>query len=307
MGGKHSKQDVKNQIQNIVSTSIANNQQLQNKTKQAPVEFTNQTISLNCILLCYCDLTATNKANIKVTTYQNIDNQIMSSIKNDVKNNIKNYVKNQMKQKTFSSFSDLADMFGDVTDKQDLENKVSNTISNVVVNNLSAENVNEQLNALIVNQAIQVGDKSPAEKSAWFDKNLNRNCNTDCPLLSYYNNDTGKLICQQKACFGCVGTPDKPRKVDFLNINTIEFAAKQVAKNVIDSIMQNQLVNQIVTTLQNDLTQVQGGSLMGMSDALGPIGIAVVLAMILGGGVSLYLGMKKSKSSSSLQVVKNTP
>lgn len=307
MGGKHSKQDVKNQIQNIVSTSIANNQQLQNKTKQAPVEFTNQTISLNCILLCYCDLTATNKANIKVTTYQNVDNQIMSSIKNDVKNNIKNYVKNQMKQKTFSSFSDLADMFGDVTDKQDLENKVSNTISNVVVNNLSAQNVNEQLNALIVNQAIQVGDKSPAEKSEWFDKNLNRNCNTDCPLLSYYNNDTGKLICQQKACLGCVGTPDKPRKVDFLNINTIDFAAKQVAKNVIDSIMQNQLVNEIVTKLQNDLTQVQGGSLMGMSDALGPIGIAVVLAMILGGGVSLYLGMKKSQSSSSLQIVKNTP
>jgi len=314
---KKNKTSILNSIQDSISAAVEQNQDLKNSADQITMTIQDQTINVDCITAINCDVKIENKANLNFTAIAKITQKTVGSIKNDIQEAVKTTVYNTIKQYSFSSFSDLADEFGSLSNNADLANKIAEAITNSVVSNQDFANINKQLSESKVNQVINLGGAlSPGQKPT--KEQAKKYLNTavpeycrDCPEYSVIETITkpdGTIINKKStypACFLCLGTPENPRVLNALNYSSITMIANYYVNSFINAITENKEVVNITNKLQNDIEQTQGGSLQGISHAMGPALIVMIIGGVLLGAGGLYISYKKlSKKSDAKSVPK---
>lgn len=308
---KKNKTSILNSIQDSISAAVEQNQDLKNSADQITMTIQDQTINANCITAINCDVKIENKADLKFTAIAKITQKTVGSIKNDIQEAVKTTVYNTIKQYSFSSFSDLADEFGSLSNNADLANKIAEAITNSVVSNQDFANINKQLSESKVNQVINLGGRLPPgqkptneQAKDYLNTAVPEYCK-DCPSYNVIETITkpdGTIISKKStypACFLCIGTPDSPRVINALNYSAITMVARYYVNSFIDAVTENKEVINITNKLQNDIEQTQGGSLQGMSHAMGPALIAMIIGGVLLGAGGLYLSYKKFSKKSN--------
>ena len=284
MGGKNSKMSATNTVQNTISTSISNSVKTTNASTQKTNSITKQEVNLACLLGYNSNISIENRADVSITTVQDVKNQNMTQMTSNIKNDLMQELKNQMKNVQASSISDLANLGGSKSE-QEINNIVQNSINATITNETLTKNLTTAITGNKVNQVINTGG------------NFNTiNCKRDCPEIEIDDKQSGMKI-KTASCTTLINSTANLR-----NYTTVQLIAQQTAENLTNALMKNENFNKIVTAIENEMTSKQQGMFAQIADnimqgsaniskSLGSIGVIIggIIGVIIIGALIYFI------------------